>query len=45
VGAIRGEADTSDNLQAAIDLTRFVVAANTSAASGTATVVDQKGQA
>ncbi|WP_136055322.1 Gfo/Idh/MocA family oxidoreductase [Microbacterium sp. K24] len=33
VDAIRGDADTSENLQAAIDLTRFVVAANTAATS------------
>ncbi|MDQ0643122.1 Gfo/Idh/MocA family protein [Microbacterium murale] len=44
VDAIRGGADTSDNHQAAIDLTRFVVAANAAAASGTA-VVEQKGHA
>jgi predicted dehydrogenase len=43
VDAMRGEADTSGNLQAAIDLTRFVVAANTSAASGMAAVMEQEG--
>ncbi|MDQ0727919.1 Gfo/Idh/MocA family protein [Microbacterium sp. W4I20] len=31
IDAIRGEADTTDNLQAAVDLTRFVVAANDAA--------------
>ncbi|HWR85820.1 MAG TPA: Gfo/Idh/MocA family oxidoreductase [Rhodoglobus sp.] len=45
VDAIRGGADPSQNLQAAVDLTRFVVAANTSAASGHAVAVDSKGQA
>ncbi|MDP3949972.1 Gfo/Idh/MocA family protein [Microbacterium sp.] len=45
VDAIRGEADTSDNLQAAIDLTRFVAAANTSATSGRAAAVEQEGHA
>lgn len=45
VDAIRGDADPTDNLQAAVDLTRFVVAANTSAASGQAVAIDAKGQA
>lgn len=44
VDAIRGSADTSDNLQAAIDLTRFVVAANTAAASGSSAAIDQEGR-
>ncbi|MGV2982734.1 Gfo/Idh/MocA family protein [Microbacterium sp. AGC85] len=44
VNAIRGGDDPSDNHQAAIDLTRFVVAANTAAASGTA-AIEQKGHA
>ncbi|WP_228479794.1 Gfo/Idh/MocA family protein [Microbacterium abyssi] len=45
VDAIRGDADTTKNLHAAIDLTRFVVAANTAATTGEATVVDQGGHA
>lgn len=36
IDAIRGRADTTQNLQAAVDLTRFVVAANESAAKATA---------
>jgi len=36
VRAIRGDADTTANTTAAIDLTRLVVAANSSAATGTA---------
>ncbi|WP_309127241.1 Gfo/Idh/MocA family oxidoreductase [Microbacterium sp.] len=46
VSAIRGEAhnaDTSANLQAALDLTRFVVAANLAAAEGAAVPIDQEG--
>ena len=40
VDAIHGRADTSGNVRAAIDLTRFVVAANTAAATGAAVDID-----
>jgi len=43
VDAIRGAADPTQNLQTAVDLTRFVVAANTAAADGRAVAVDSKG--
>ena len=45
VDAIHGEADPAGNLQAAVDLTRFVVAANTSAMTGQAVAAQTKGQA
>lgn len=45
VDAMRGVADTAQNLQTAIDLTRFVVAANTAAATGRAVTADAKGHA
>lgn len=43
VDSIRGTADPSANVQAAIDLTRFVAAANQAAASGVAAAIDLKG--
>lgn len=42
VDAIRGEADPTENVTAAIELTRFVVAANAAAASGGAVDIDGK---
>lgn len=43
VDAIRGAAHTTRNLQTAVDLTRFVDAANSSAAAGRAVAIDSKG--
>ena len=40
VDAINGRGDTSDNVRAAIELTRFVVAANAAAATGAAIDID-----
>lgn len=43
VEAMHGRADNSHNVRAAIDLTRFVVAANTAAATGGAVDLDGEG--
>jgi predicted dehydrogenase len=43
VDAIRSGADTTENLTAAIELTRFVVAANTAAATGGAVEIEVEG--
>lgn len=45
VDAIRGEADPSENVRAAIELTRFVAAANRAAATRAAASIDQEGNA
>lgn len=44
LAAIRGEADPHDNQQAAIELTRLVVVANTAAATGSAVAIDERGR-
>lgn len=44
VEAIRGDADPTDNVRAAIELTRFVVAANTAAATGAAVELEPEGR-
>ena len=44
VEAMRGGADTGDNVRAAIELTRFVVAANDSAATGAAIELGPEGR-
>ena len=42
--AMRGAADPSENVRAAIELTRFVVAANTAAATGAAVGLEPEGR-
>lgn len=44
VDAMRGAADPSDNVRAAIELTRFVVAANTAADTGAAVELEPEGR-
>jgi 1,5-anhydro-D-fructose reductase (1,5-anhydro-D-mannitol-forming) len=44
VEAMRGAADPADNVRAAIELTRFVVAANTAAATGAAVELEPEGR-
>lgn len=44
VAAMRGAADPSDNQRAAVELTRFVAAANTAAATGGAVDLDPEGR-
>jgi 1,5-anhydro-D-fructose reductase (1,5-anhydro-D-mannitol-forming) len=44
VEAMRGTADPDDNVRTAIELTRFVVAANTAAATGAAVEIDPEGR-
>lgn len=45
IDAIRGDADITSHQRAAVDLTRFIVAANTAAATGQTVTIDHEGLA